>query len=304
MDVIAPVDGSQLPVFDAVGLPDRTALVAAGDTGLLLIGPDGRTEAYWDVPVHQVVLDDSGTNAVLVHRDGPVSRLARLDLTADEIHPGPARELPFPLLPSYDGDAVVTADEQGLVALDLLADPPVVRWRGPDGSRSVLALNRTAQRLSAVIAVPVRDGPVGLWSWELPSMELRLRRDVEFDPATTQIALSGDTLVALSGEGGPSPQLTWFRADQDPLVTATRPDIALRSSGAALLTVHPDGDGWRCALDVGPRADAVHAAFPAGSAGRISVREHAGAVLLRDTQGRLLYADPATGASTAFTRSG
>jgi hypothetical protein len=293
MELVAPADAPQLAVWDAVGLPDRTALVAAGDTGLLLVAPDGKTEAYWDLPVHQIVLDDNGTSAVLVHRDGPVSTLARLDLDARQVRRGPERQLPYPLLPSYDGDAVVTADEEGLVALDLLADPPVVRWRGPDGSRSVLALNRTAQRLSAVITVPVRGGPVRLWSWELPSMTLRLRRDVELDPATTQLALHGDTLVTLAED-----RLTRFRADRDAVVTAASPDIVLRSSGAALVVVHPDA---RCTVDVGAHEDAVRAVFPADSAGRILVREHAGAVTLRDPLGRILYADPGTGASADYT---
>jgi hypothetical protein len=174
-------DRGAIGVRDAVAL-GRGVLAAAGERGLLWLAPDGRVTARWDVPAHRLVVADHGS-AVLVAAPGEHRlELQRFDLVTRRLTPLPALERH--LLPdSYDGAVLHAAGEQAIVALDLLADPPRALWAQEERTQLVVAFARSPTRMSAVLELPLlgrlHERNVERWTWELPSLRLRIREPLE-----------------------------------------------------------------------------------------------------------------------------
>ena len=168
-----------LPVHDAVALRGGALLVAHGDHGVRLLTHDGRTRTRWDLPVHQLVMADHGGKALLVTRARSLRTIHRLDLGTRTVRRWTT--LPaWKLLPSYDGGTLTAINPDGFACIDTLSEQPKTLWRELDSWHQILAVNRKPDCLTALAivkpAVANQKTQLQLFSWELPSMTLRLRR--------------------------------------------------------------------------------------------------------------------------------
>ncbi|MFD5915893.1 bpX6 domain-containing protein [Kitasatospora sp. NPDC058201] len=297
-----------LPVLDAALLASGLLLVACGQAGVRLIGPDGRTRASWDTPADRLVLADHGAVALLVADYGDLREVSRLDLVTRAVRPWTtlrARQFAS----SFDGRHLITEDADGIAVLDTLAPRPSVVWRElVVGQRLVGRINRTPGGCAAVVRSSLPDGSpfTEVWRWDLPGWELRARLRVDdalAEPHLEPAALAAGGLLAASAPTGEAPGTTTL------CWTSGLPTVRLRLDGAAsdapatdgdhwAVTVPlPDGAGLRLHAGTGPaRGPALTAVFPDADPSRIGVRRHAGAVTYRHRSGRVLAtsADGAT----------
>jgi hypothetical protein len=306
IDLIAPADPGQLPVFDAVTLGGRALLVAHGEFGVRLLALDGRVRARWDIPAHQLVVADNGASALLVRQAGPIREIHRLDLSTRRVRPWTVLRLAT-LLRSYDGGIATVVDDGGVALLDTLSDQPRILWRELDREHRVLRINRTPTRLTALIDVPPplpgRARSIQLWAWELPSMTLRLRRLVRVDASCRDGVVFGDTAVLLTAdEEGADPKLVHWHEYRKPITTPAAPQTTIGASGAAFAVIRPTGDDTLMTVDVDGRQAAVYATFATSDA-ELALREHAGIITAWDRAGRIVAADPAGAGSLVSLRT-
>ncbi|PZS31664.1 MAG: hypothetical protein DLM58_11315 [Pseudonocardiales bacterium] len=295
LDLVAPVELGQLPVHDAVTLPGRTILVAHGDLGVRLLTLDGRTRARWDVPTHQLIVADNAASALLVRRAGAIWEIQRLDLLTRRVRPWTVLRQ-HEMVRSFDGSVVIGVDADGIAMLDVLSDHPRVLWRELDREHRVLRINRTPAQLTALIEIPALTGQtersLQLWVWELPSMTLRVRRDVVPAAELIDAVVIDGSAVLLTDDGDGDAKLAYLQAYGAQIVTSTAPGTTLRTDGTALANVRQLEDGRTLAsVDLGNRAAAMYATFPAG-AEAAGLREHAGILTMWDPLGRIVAAEP------------
>ncbi|MFC5664859.1 bpX6 domain-containing protein [Kitasatospora misakiensis] len=306
-----------LPVLDAALLASGSLLVACGQAGARLLGPDGRTRAHWDTPTDRFVLADHGGSALLVTDHGPDLRgLARLDLATRTVRPWiTLRARQF--APSYDGRHLLAEADGGIVVLDTLAPRPTAVWRELGGEHRLLGgITRTPSGCAAIVRTPstARSSLTEVWRWDLPGWELRARLRVDdtltellyrTDPADAldPVALAAGGLLTaepvdpgpMDDEGGLGPGRTVLRW------TSELPDAELSVDGRARLAPATDGDHWALTLTsedgtglvaaagTGPCSEpALTVLVPNASGGRIEVRRHADTVTYRHRSGRVL----------------
>lgn len=187
-------DVGAMPAFDIAFLPNGQTLVALGEAGARLLSREGRTVVDFDQPAHRIVVSDHGDRAIALARRGEAWRLARLDLVSRRAqHWCEARIDVFAR--DYEGGLWFVATGRDVVAIDTAGRRFDGPWGVPDLDGTVVAIARSASRCSVLAA----GRRFELWSYEAPSLTLRLRTDVPLG--------SGDlsTLphrLALSPEGG------------------------------------------------------------------------------------------------------
>lgn len=295
IDLTAPTDPGQLPVYDAVTLGGRALLVAHGDLGVRLLTLDGRARARWDVPAHQLVVADNGSSALLVRRAGSTCDIRRLDLVTRRVRPWTLLRLTA-VVRSYDGGIVTVVDDRGIALLDVLATQPRVLWRELDPDHRVLRIDRTPTRLTAFLDVPPPlpggSRSTQLWAWELPSMTLRVRRIIAPERDSRDAAVLADQVVILvADDHGGDPKLVHTREYSKPITTPAPPGATISANGAAFGVTRPVGAERLMTVDVGDRSAAVYATFPVDE-DDLGLREHAGIVTVWDRSGRIVAADP------------
>ena len=291
-----PAEAGQLPVYDAVPLPDGTLLLAHGDLGARLVSADGRVRARWDVPTHHVVMADHGGSAILVARYGSDDQLRRLDLATRKVRAWTTLSSRY-LLPSFDGSLLTIIDDDGIALIDALADKPRVLWRELDRNNMVRGITRSAANLTALVdvppATPTGERRLELWSWDLPGMTLRIRKPISLSVDVVDMTVVPGALLTLAGPPGAPLVLSSHRGYTTPAVLATGlpAESALVSSGSShvVLSPHPP-DG--CSLTVAV-AGTTLAEFTLTAGKEVGIREH------RD---RLAIWTP-TGALTVLDRS-
>ena len=250
-----------LRVYDAVALRGGAVLVAHGEQGVRLLTYDGRTRARWDVPVHSLVVADHGGTALLVTESESLRTIRRLDLSTRTVRPWTT--LPaWRLLPSYDGGLLPVINEDGLAFIDTLQERPKTLWRELDRTHIVLAVNRTPTILTALVQSPTVR--FELLSWELPSLTLRARTNMEDRPAEGPGALLPKRLV----------------------------DGAVSSSSSALIRSTENG----FSIEVDDRPVAIANEEP-------KLRQHDGLVTLWTSTGQLAVLDPSGPALRATFRT-
>ncbi|WP_328330310.1 bpX6 domain-containing protein [Kribbella sp. NBC_00382] len=270
-----------LPVYDAAALRGGAVLVAHGEQGVRLLTHDGRTRARWDVPVHSLVVADHGGTALLVTKSESLQTINRLDLATRTVRPWTT--LPsWKLLESYDGGTVTVIDEDGLSFVDTLSARPKILWRELDALHGIVAVNRTPDVLSLLANVTFADRvlqpKVQLFSWELPSMTLRHRRNLPPEGLGWSQAVLPDQVVAAGDE------LTSYRRQENP-ATRELPARELISSGNALGLLTEDG---RLTIEFdGREVAAVDCPI------QPRLRERDGLVTLWLADGRIAVIDPA-----------
>jgi hypothetical protein len=299
----APTEPGQLPVYDVATLPDGSILVAHGDFGARLLTPDGRVRARWDAPTQQLVVADHGGAALLLSLPGSVTQAHHLDLDSSRVRPW-ATLRAYRVLPSYDGRTLIVLDGQGIAFLDTLADRPRVVWRELDKDVAVHAIGRTPDRLTAVVTapspIPRRPGQVELWTWELPSIELRMRSPVPAD-MTTPPVVAGDQVLALfaTPEDGLEVRRILDYGHRETDVRLPQGAV-LRANGNAYLA-QVGNDATVVVVPAFGEQSKLYVTFPTDAP--VGLRHHAGVVNLWDTDGRIVCVDPSRPSTTNCLRT-
>jgi hypothetical protein len=172
----ATLEESAAGFRDAVVLPSGRLLVAQGDLGVALLGPNGARLHQFDVPADRLVIADAGDRAIALARRGEASQLSRLDLRA-------RRATPWGLVPldhfcdSFDGNTWFAAHKSRVLALDALADEPRCFWSVELDEELPRALTRTAERLDFVAG----GWGVELWRYRLPALSLESRKPITLE---------------------------------------------------------------------------------------------------------------------------
>ncbi|NNC16057.1 hypothetical protein HRD49_22355 [Corallococcus exiguus] len=156
-------------VHDAVVLPGRRVLLALGEAGARLVGPDGRTLASFDVPTFSLVLSAQGNRALALARRGDLWRVSRLDLVERRATRWCDLELDA-WAPTYDGERWFTAMRDTVSMVDTLAAEPRSLWRVPEVGGVVLEMAVDAKHLSFLVLhlTPGQDFErLERWTYEL-----------------------------------------------------------------------------------------------------------------------------------------
>ena len=185
---ISEQDTGLIPVLDAVHLPSGRTLVALGEMGVRLLGPNGQTIRDWaSVPAHRLIPTDSGTLALALARRGGLWRLTRLDLVTGAVAPWVEAEIPV-FAPDSDGSLWMVALPNGgethaLTALDLQGPPDRLAslWRTPLEQGRFVAINRSPSSCCALSLYTEETAEKQTeWNWqrwilEMPSLIMRDR---------------------------------------------------------------------------------------------------------------------------------
>ncbi|MBN9681006.1 MULTISPECIES: bpX6 domain-containing protein [unclassified Corallococcus] len=137
-------------VHDAVVLPGQRVLLALGEAGARLVGPDGRTLAGFDVPAFSLVLSSQGDRALALARRGDLWRVSRLDLVERRATRWCDLELDA-WAPTYDGERWFTATRDTVSMVDTLASEPRSLWRVSEVGGTVLRMAVDAKHLSFLV---------------------------------------------------------------------------------------------------------------------------------------------------------
>lgn len=190
---VPEADTGTMRIHDVVLLPRGHLLLALGEIGARLVGPDGRTRTHWSFPTHRLIPNPLGTRVILVCHRGPVWRLARLDTVTGKLAPWCEAALDL-CAPTYDGQTWFVAEGDRVTALDTAADDLRALWsvtglgegRGPwNTSTPVLAL---AVEERALFVVCPADDQVEWFRYELPGPTLRERRRLVAPPGLRGVA--------------------------------------------------------------------------------------------------------------------
>ncbi|WP_223641423.1 bpX6 domain-containing protein [Corallococcus sp. EGB] len=157
-------------VHDAVVLPGRRVLLALGEAGARLVGPDGRTLAGFDVPAFSLVLSEQGNRALALARRGDLWRVSRLDLVERRATRWCDVELDA-WAPTYDGERWFIAVRDTVSMVDTLAAEPRSLWRVPEVGGTVLRMAVDAKHLSFLVLhlTPEQEFEyLDRWCYELP----------------------------------------------------------------------------------------------------------------------------------------
>lgn len=304
LQVAAPTEPGQLPVYDVATLPDGSILVAHGDLGSRLLTPDGRVRARWDVPTQQLVVADHSGAALLLSLQGSVTEAHHLDLDTRRVRPW-ATLRAHRVLPSYDARTLIVLDDQGIAFLDTLAERPRVVWRELDEDVAVHAIGRSPDRLAALVIapspVPGRPSQLELWTWALPSIELRMRSAIQAGTIVNPV-VAGDQVFDLFET--PEHDLGVHRLlDYGHRETTLRlpQDAVLRANGSAYLAQSGSAVTVMIVSASGEQEGQLHVGFPTDAP--VGLRHHAGVVNLWDTGGRIVCVDPGRPNSTNCLRT-
>ncbi|RKG51244.1 hypothetical protein D7X30_36225 [Corallococcus sp. AB011P] len=157
-------------VHDAVVLPGRRVLLALGEAGARLVGPDGRTLAGFDVPAFSLVLSEQGNRALALARRGDLWRVSRLDLMERRATRWCDLELDA-WAPTYDGERWFTAVRDTVSMVDTLAAEPRSLWRVSEKGGVVLRLAVDTKHLSFLVLHLTPEQVfeyLDRWCYELP----------------------------------------------------------------------------------------------------------------------------------------
>lgn len=188
--VIAADDTGRRGLQDAAVLPGGRALVALGEAGVLICGPEGQVQTRFACPAHRLVVSDAGTRAIALAQRGELWRLTRLDLITRTARDW--TEVPLEgFADSYDGASWLVVQNRSLLAIDCTEAGFGYLWDVSNIDGSVIALGRDAQRACFLLRQP---RSLEIWSIDLKT----LRLDV-WEPKANTIPAANDWLAAAVG---------------------------------------------------------------------------------------------------------
>ncbi|MHA7627535.1 bpX6 domain-containing protein [Corallococcus sp. M7] len=203
-------------VHDAVVLPGQRVLLALGEAGARLVGPDGRTLAGFDVPAFSLVLSSQGNRALALARRGDLWRVSRLDLVERRATRWCDLELDA-WAPIYDGERWFTATRDTVSMVDTLASEPRSLWRVSEVGGTVLRMAVDAKHLSFLVLHLTPDQGferLERWAYELsggPVLRGRVdMKDLRGAPDALSLTPDGEAMgvrieVPEGEEPGPLP---------------------------------------------------------------------------------------------------
>lgn len=288
---IAASDVGIQPGFEAAFLANGLTAVALGEAGVRLVSRAGRVVSELDQPAHKLVVSDLGDRAIAMARRGAAWRLARLDLARRRAEPWCDARFEA-VAPDYDGALWLTVTRDGLLAVDATSRALNGPWGVEIPGKSVLALSRSSTHCSLLTG-----GEPEVWTYELPSLQLRSRSEV---PILGRGRLGGPRLLAIAPDGVVAEQwvsaaVLHLKIQSAPLVQIPLPGEDWEPGDLAL-----SGD-WLAASAVGPnaaRAYLVHrvtgrlkAEVVLHRARRVTLRLQKQVLALADDRGRILVLD-------------
>jgi len=180
-------DRGAMPIHDLGRREDGAVVLALGETGLVLLQPDG-ARRHIEAPAWRVILG-AGDDALALAPRGEVSRVSRVNLHTGAVNLWGELRIQRAIRTLQDGLWWVALDD-GLALLDPHNPTPKALWRsGPIGAVSGLAVGGEG------LFVLVEDaGQLERWRWSTPELVLR-DRDALGERAWPL------SLVAVSGQG-------------------------------------------------------------------------------------------------------
>ncbi len=278
----------QVPLHDAVAIGRDTILVALGDQGVRLLTHAGKVRARWDVPAHRIIVADHGNRVVLAADRSGVYSLHELDLPISKPRPLPPLRGSL-LLDTYDGSRLVVVSYEGVQWLELDGDRWRVAWQELHDELDML---EQVHRVADSIAVLFWSWEVDLqvWQWELPSVALRHRREVESKEGLCALA-SGH--VGEDHGTSDEPAILWRdpagRAMPVEPVPVSSPHGVAAMGRGYVITEHPDE---RTQLRIHPTVDGPELAkILIEPGGQASARAHGAYVTIADPRGHVVVID-------------
>ncbi|TMA86645.1 MAG: hypothetical protein E6J63_16230 [Deltaproteobacteria bacterium] len=223
-------DCGVMQVFDAALLTRRKMLVALGESGARVVGPDGRTTRAFAAPSFRLIISDHLDRALALARRGEVSRVHLLDLLS-----GGSRDLgELPDLsafaPDFDGALWFAALGHSIVAVDLAAAGLRTSWRVTALPGRVLSVARSSTSLSIAIEahIPLGTPELEVWRYDLPHMVLRDRTAAAWSGGLPALGANG-ALAAIERDSADPSQVVWrtFTRDWQRGSQALTPEPAL-----------------------------------------------------------------------------
>ncbi len=193
VQLIAAQDVGRTPLFDAARLPNGQLLVACGEGGVRWVTRHGKPVAHFDVPAHRLVVSDHGDRVLALAPRGSLTVVSKIDLHARRARPW----LDLPVeggADTFDGAVWYVREPRAVVALDVLARRSSAVWR--------VALEGRPRHLTrsptSLVFVVEGDDKRELWSYQLPSVTLRARREL---PPQGACWVGPDGTSAIAGDG-------------------------------------------------------------------------------------------------------
>jgi len=186
-------DVGAIAVFDAVILPRQRMLLALGELGMRLVSHDGKTLAQFAQPAHELVISDHEDRVIALAQRGEAFRLARVDLVSRRVQSWcDARFHCYAR--TFDGSVWYVATNDTIYAIDALDSA----W---DALCSADAWAVQLHRSDGGLEALVRDGQSRQrWRFDVPSLQLRERRDVEDRPLAKDALDGWRVVVAEAGQ--------------------------------------------------------------------------------------------------------
>lgn len=235
-------DRGAITVCDSAQLPDGRMLVAVGETGALLLSPEGKKLARFAEPASKIICSDHGDRAILAAARGEVHRLTRVDLLARRVRPWCDARIDH-FASDFDGLTWFVSRGGILYAVDATAARFEHLWKVDQADATVREIRRSSTSMSAWfdwLPTETRQReprPPEVWTYELPSLMLRRRvpvedRDNRF--LVAGIGADGDMGGWAPGpappEGSPKSMKAWCL-----LRNGNRRDVLKRPAGADVL---------------------------------------------------------------------
>jgi len=292
-------DSGAMPVYAVEALADGLVALALGEAGVRVLSRDGRRVAHFDQPAFELVISDTRDRAIALVRRGGIVRLARIDFAARTAAYWCDADLSI-YARDYDGASWFAARGREILQLDATAPRLEALWHNPEFPGLVSWLARDDKQL----CVLGRGEQVQRWGYELPSMTLRDRDEIETpESAILAVVSPAGSLFATSPEGlvllGKEKKV--LRGMETKVVFPDREDMLPRFAGNWLVAEARDeerSDLYLCDVDGTTRAH-----FALEGATRVAVTKQSDTLALADDRGRVLVLDLRRGVLTHNLRT-
>jgi hypothetical protein len=162
-------DATALTPHDAVLLPNGQLLVALGENGVALVGPDGQVKWRADVPAFSLVLSDEGVNVLALAPREDVTTVSRISLAPRSASRWADVQLTRWSDTFRDGIWFIAAGPR-VVGLDVLDERPVPLWELP--ALPVGGVSAIATSPSSVAVMMTIGADVVRRAWRLPMFDV------------------------------------------------------------------------------------------------------------------------------------
>jgi hypothetical protein len=240
--------GGGLAIRDMLVLSGNRLLVAAGENGVFLLGPDGRVEHCFPEPADQLIGAARGHRVIAVaRRPERRFRLSRLDLRQRTSELWMEEKLEA-VAPEFDGQRLAIGRDGALEILDATAAGCRIVWRMPRLGGSVRAIAHGEQGIAFLTVLP-------LWIWRLDrGLVLRAKDHLElpaelnesgWDLALGHRFVDPGGLCAI-GMVGPESQVRLYREEKEVGAVPLPAEARLALCGDHLVVAGGEPGGRLC----------------------------------------------------------